>query len=251
MTSGQSQLLMVGASHEFERYGQAGVEMSRAAAAPRRDRRRRGDRPVDAHRPDQPRPGRHLPPDRQPAAGPADAGLVGRPTGWGARTRTCPSTSSSSPAAGGQPLLSRYWGNGFLPSKYQGVSFRSTGDPVLYVSNPEGIDPAVRRQLLDGLKELNQIRAGHRGRPRDRRPDQLLRDGLPDADQRPRADGHRPGAEGGRRDVRRRRPARRRSPTTACSPAAWPSATSGSSSSTTATGTTTATCPTRSSASAT
>jgi len=40
--------------------------------------------------------------------------------------------------AGGQPLLARLWGNGFLPSKHQGVQFRSGKDPVLYLSNPEG-----------------------------------------------------------------------------------------------------------------
>ena len=39
-----------------------------------------------------------------------------------------------------QPLFSRLWGSGFLPSKYQGVQFRSGGDPVLYLSNPPGID---------------------------------------------------------------------------------------------------------------
>jgi hypothetical protein len=66
---------------------------------------------------------------------------------------------------GGQPLLSRYWGNGFLPSKFQGVSLRSTGDPVLYVSNPEGINPVVRRQILDGVQELNQIRLDSVGDP--------------------------------------------------------------------------------------
>ena len=57
--------------------------------------------------------------------------------------------------AWGQPLLARYWGNGFLPGKYQGVQFRSTGDAVLYVSNPDGIDPATRRNL-----ELTQTLRG-------------------------------------------------------------------------------------------
>lgn len=57
---------------------------------------------------------------------------------------------------GGQPLFSRLWGNGFLPSKHQGVQFRSGKNPVLYLSNPEGITGAARRQLLDGLKALHQ-----------------------------------------------------------------------------------------------
>ncbi|MDG2384697.1 MAG: DUF1501 domain-containing protein [Pirellulaceae bacterium] len=57
---------------------------------------------------------------------------------------------------GGQPLVSRLWGNGFLPSKYQGVRFRSGKDPVLYLSNPEGIDAASRRRMLDALNQLHQ-----------------------------------------------------------------------------------------------
>jgi hypothetical protein len=55
-----------------------------------------------------------------------------------------------------QPLYARLWGSGFLPSRYQGVQFRSGNDPVLYLSNPDGVTPAARRQLLDRLKELNQ-----------------------------------------------------------------------------------------------
>ncbi|HEY3837487.1 MAG TPA: DUF1501 domain-containing protein [Bryobacteraceae bacterium] len=54
-----------------------------------------------------------------------------------------------------QGLLSRLWGAGFLPSKYQGVQFRSGVDPVLYLSNPPGIDRERRRTLLDGIAELN------------------------------------------------------------------------------------------------
>ena len=54
-----------------------------------------------------------------------------------------------------QGLLSRLWGAGFLPSRYQGVQFRSGEDPVLYLSNPPGIDPKIRRSLLDGVAELN------------------------------------------------------------------------------------------------
>jgi len=56
-----------------------------------------------------------------------------------------------------QPIFSRLWGSGFLPSKHQGVRFRSGADPVLYLSNPEGIPVAARRNMLDGLAELNQI----------------------------------------------------------------------------------------------
>jgi Protein of unknown function (DUF1501) len=58
-----------------------------------------------------------------------------------------------------QPLFSRLWGSGFLPSKYQGVQFRSTGDPVLYLSNPQGIEPSTRRDIIDAVNSLNSIQA--------------------------------------------------------------------------------------------
>ncbi len=64
-----------------------------------------------------------------------------------------------------QPLFSRLWGNGFLPSKYQGVKFRSSGDPVLYLSNPPGISPATRRRMLDGIGKLNGLLAAEYGDP--------------------------------------------------------------------------------------
>ncbi len=55
-----------------------------------------------------------------------------------------------------QPLYARLWGNGFLPSKYQGVQFRSGADPVLYLSDPEGYKAVDRREMLDALTSLNQ-----------------------------------------------------------------------------------------------
>ncbi|GAB5402708.1 MAG: DUF1501 domain-containing protein [Aureliella sp.] len=57
---------------------------------------------------------------------------------------------------GGQPLYARLWGNGFLDSKYQGVQFRGGSDPVLYLSNPNGIPAFRRRAQLDAIKQLNQ-----------------------------------------------------------------------------------------------
>ena len=64
-----------------------------------------------------------------------------------------------------QPLLSRYWGSGFLPSNHQGVEFRSQGEPILFVSNPKGIDSKVRRRLLDGIRDLNQMKLESVGDP--------------------------------------------------------------------------------------
>lgn len=58
---------------------------------------------------------------------------------------------------GGQPLVSRYWGNGFLPSKHQAVRFRSGPDPVLYLNNPAGINAEARRDELDTLAKLHQL----------------------------------------------------------------------------------------------
>jgi len=66
---------------------------------------------------------------------------------------------------GGQPLYDRLWGSGFLPSKYQGVKFRSVGDPVLYLSNPPGFDEKDRRRFLDALGKLDQINMQSFGDP--------------------------------------------------------------------------------------
>jgi hypothetical protein len=55
-----------------------------------------------------------------------------------------------------QAIYNRLWGSGFLPSKHQGVALRSSGDPVLFLSNPAGVDAATRRRMLDALAQLNQ-----------------------------------------------------------------------------------------------
>jgi hypothetical protein len=54
-----------------------------------------------------------------------------------------------------QALFTRMWSSGFLPTQYTGVALRGTGDPVLYLPNPDGIGPADRRRMLDGLARLN------------------------------------------------------------------------------------------------
>ncbi len=56
-----------------------------------------------------------------------------------------------------QPLFSRLWGSGFIPTQHQGVRFRTGSDPVLYLSNPDGVDAAARRQMLDGVAQLNRM----------------------------------------------------------------------------------------------
>jgi hypothetical protein len=57
--------------------------------------------------------------------------------------------------ANAQALYNRLWGSGMLPTKHQGVALRSQGDPVLYLSNPPGVDAATRRRMLDALSTLN------------------------------------------------------------------------------------------------
>jgi len=64
-----------------------------------------------------------------------------------------------------QPLFGRLWGSGFLPSVHQGVKLRSTGDPVLYLSDPPGLDRAGRRRILSGLEKLNHIAEQTSGDP--------------------------------------------------------------------------------------
>ncbi len=64
-----------------------------------------------------------------------------------------------------QPLFSRLWGNGFLPSSHQGVRFRAGGDPVLYLADPPGIDRVTRRSLLDSVAKLNKINEQSFGDP--------------------------------------------------------------------------------------
>jgi hypothetical protein len=57
------------------------------------------------------------------------------------------------------------WGSGFLPSVFQGVQCRSKGDPVLYVSDPPGMDRSLRRKTLDALRDLNELQAQELGHP--------------------------------------------------------------------------------------
>jgi hypothetical protein len=56
-----------------------------------------------------------------------------------------------------QAISARLWSSGYLPSEHAGVSFRSAGDPILYINNPSGVTPDVRRKMLDGLKSLNEM----------------------------------------------------------------------------------------------
>ena len=102
--------------------------------------------------------------------------IPGRPTigswlsyGLGAESEELPSfvamTSQDKEASCGQMFYDFYWGSGFLPTKYQGVKFRGSGDPVLYLQNPDGMDRELRRDMLDDLAHLNEIKFSENGDP--------------------------------------------------------------------------------------
>jgi hypothetical protein len=74
-------------------------------------------------------------------------------------------TSRDREASCGQIFYDYYWGSGFLPSRFQGVQLRPSGDPVLYLSNPDGQSAAVRRLQLDDLGALNRLRHQEVGDP--------------------------------------------------------------------------------------
>jgi len=104
------------------------------------------------------------------------AQLAGRPSigawlsyGLGSENSDLPAfvalISNGSGNPNDQPLYDRLWGSGFLPTTHQGVKFRSAGEPVLFLSNPAGLDSSARRRMLDDLAKLNQIRQEEVGDP--------------------------------------------------------------------------------------
>ena len=90
--------------------------------------------------------------------------------------------SHGSGADSNQGLLDRLWGSGFLPSSHQGVKLRSAADPVLYLSDPPGIDRDLRRRMLDDLARLNESAAARAGRSGNSDAHHPVRAGLSHAD---------------------------------------------------------------------
>ena len=98
--------------------------------------------------------------------------IFGRPSlgawvgyGLGSESQDLPgfvvfSTGKKGPSGGNSN-----WGNGFLPTVYQGVQFRTSGDPVLYLSNPRGVDPELQRESFEAVNKLNQLRLSDVGDP--------------------------------------------------------------------------------------
>src|SRR3954471_12086853 len=142
MTSGQKQLLVVGSPFEFKRHGKCGAELSELL-------------PYIGGIADDITIIRSMytdPINHDPAVTFMGTGnqQPGRPTmgswvtyGLGTDNENLPGYVVLLSGSGGQPLQARYWGNGFLPGNYQGVQFRSQGDPVLYVSNPPGMSQKI------------------------------------------------------------------------------------------------------------
>ena len=164
MTSGQKQLLVVGSPFEFKKHGKCQAELSELL-------------PHTASIADEISIVRSMytePINHDPAVTFFGTGnqQPGRPTmgawvsyGLGSENQNLPAYVVLLSGSGGQPTQTRYWGNGFLPGNYQGVPFRSGGDPILYVSNPKGISMKARRQLLDSIQELNRLALGKFGEP--------------------------------------------------------------------------------------
>lgn len=100
--------------------------------------------------------------------------IKGRPSmgswllyGLGAETSNLPGyvVMSSTGGGGAQPISARQWSAGFLPSRYQGVAFQSTGSPVHYIGNPDGVCQSTQRQVVDEIQRLNGILAEQRVDP--------------------------------------------------------------------------------------
>jgi len=98
--------------------------------------------------------------------------LAGRPSigawlsyGLGSENENLPAFVAMTSNRGGQSLYDRLWGAGFLPSKHQGVRFRSGADPVLYLSNPEGMSAKLRGKTLDHIAAMNELHHDEFGDP--------------------------------------------------------------------------------------
>jgi hypothetical protein len=100
------------------------------------------------------------------------AQLAGRPSigawlsyGLGSLNANLPAFVALISGTGDQPLYDRLWGSGFLPSRYQGVKFNPTGDPVPFLSDPPGVDSGTRKRIVDDITRLNRHKFAQTGDP--------------------------------------------------------------------------------------
>ncbi|HAW32531.1 MAG TPA: sulfatase [Planctomycetaceae bacterium] len=164
MTSGQKSFPIAASMYQFARYGESGTWMSELL-------------PHTAKMADELCIVKSLYTEainHDPAITFLQTGSIqaGRPSmgswisyGLGSENRDLPTFVALTSGAGGQPLYDRLWGSGFLPTRHQGVKFRRSSDPVLFLSNPPGIDQQARREMLDDLGELNRISLQQKGDP--------------------------------------------------------------------------------------
>ena len=200
---------LLGTPYKFEQHGKSGHVDQRAVRALSRGRRRRRVHQVDVHRPVQPRPGANCSSTPAPSSSAGRRWARGSPTGSAPRTRTCPASSSSSAAAAtrraGKSRLEQRLPPERLPGR--AVPHRRRADPLR--QRPEGHEPRhppARRSTPCSSStryELETVR-----RPRDAHAHQPVRAGLPHADGGARGDGHRQGAGGRPRGLRREARAR-------------------------------------------
>ncbi len=164
MTSGQKNLFCVGSAFDFRRHGRCGMEIS--DVLPHLGKVVDEIALLRAVHTD--------PINHDPAVTYLFSGhqQPGRPTlgawvsyGLGSESSNLPAFIVLLSGRGGQSLQTRYWGSGFLPSSHQGVQFRGVGDPVLFFSNPPGIDARTRRDMLDDVQALNRVQHEHVGDP--------------------------------------------------------------------------------------
>ena len=156
MTSGQGSLNVMASEHEFAKCGQVGMDMNT----------------LFKHLPEiaddicMIRGATTDPINHDPAVTFLQTGspLSGRPSMGSWLSYGLGSINENLPAfivllsGGGQPVPSRYWHNGFLPSRHQGVKFQSSGDPVLFLSNPKGMSDLNRKKTIDRINAFNQLK---------------------------------------------------------------------------------------------
>ena len=164
MTRTQATLNVMASEHEFERFGKSGQVMNKlfrhtgTIADEMCIIRSLNTEPIN----------------HDPAVTFLQTGspLAGRPSmgswlsyGLGSDNSNLPAFVVLLSGSGGQPVPSRYWNNGFLPSKHQGVKFQSAGDPVLFLSNPDGMSKENRGRTIDHISALNRLRYEQVGDP--------------------------------------------------------------------------------------